>query len=164
MFAKVKFTAFILLGSNQNQPLLQLKHALLGIEENIAAIVSASSIYKTAAWGNRQQPVFYNQVIQVNTARKAIDLLDKLLLLENEMGRVRHTKWEPRIIDLDILFFERNISNQPRLTLPHPYLHERMFTLIPLNEIAPNWVHPKLGLTVNNLLHLCTDPLKVEKI
>lgn len=164
MFAKVKSTAFILLGSNQSQPLLQLQHALLGIEENIAAIVSASSIYKTAAWGNRQQPVFYNQVVQVNTALKAIDLLDKLLLLENEMGRVRHTKWEPRIIDLDILFFERNISNQPRLTLPHPYLHERMFTLIPLNEIAPNWVHPKLGLTVNNLLHLCTDPLKVEKI
>ena len=80
------------------------------------------------------------------------------------MGRVRHTKWEPRIIDLDILFFERIISNQPRLTLPHPYLHERMFTLIPLNEIASTWVHPKLGLTVNNLLHLCTDPLKVEKI
>lgn len=164
MFAIVNSTAFILLGSNQNQPLLQLQHALLGIEENIAAIISASSIYKTAAWGNRQQPVFYNQVIEVSTVLKPIDLLDKLLLLENQMGRVRHTKWEPRIIDLDILFFDRNISNQPRLKLPHPYLHERMFTLVPLNEIASNWVHPKLGLTVNDLLHLCTDPLKVEKI
>jgi 2-amino-4-hydroxy-6-hydroxymethyldihydropteridine diphosphokinase len=157
-------TAYILLGSNQNQPLLQLNHALQGIEEHIAPICKASSVYKTAAWGNTQQPAFYNQVIEVGYNQKPIDLLEQLLLLENQMGRVRQTKWEPRIIDLDILFFDKVISNQPRLSLPHPYLHERMFTLVPLNEIAPKLIHPKLGLSINDLLHLCTDPLKVEKI
>lgn len=157
-------TAFILLGSNQNQPLLQLQFALESIDNSIAAIVNASSIYKTAAWGNTQQAPFFNQVIQITTPLKPIDLLDKLLLLENQMGRIRQNKWEPRIIDLDILFFNQVISNQPRLKLPHPFLQERMFTLVPLNEIAPKWVHPKLGLTINDLMHLCTDPLKVEKI
>ena len=116
------------------------------------------------AWGNTQQPAFYNQVIEVACHQKPMELLEQLLLLESQMGRVRQTKWEPRIIDLDILFFDKIISNQPRLSLPHPYLHERMFTLVPLNEIAPQLIHPKLGLSINDLLHLCTDPLKVEKI
>lgn len=157
-------TAFILLGSNQNQPLLQLQFALESIDNSIAAIVKVSSIYKTAAWGNTQQAAFFNQVIEVKTNLKPIELLDILLLLENQMGRTRQNKWEPRIIDLDILFYNQLISNQPRLQLPHPFLQDRMFTLVPLNEIAPKWVHPKLGLTINDLMHLCTDPLKVEKI
>ncbi len=157
-------TVFILLGSNQSQPLLQLQFALESIDNSIAAIVNASSIYKTAAWGNTHQAAFFNQVIEVKTQLKPMELLDKLLLLESQMGRIRQNKWEPRIIDLDILFFNQLISNQPRLQLPHPFLQDRMFTLVPLNEIAPKWIHPKLGLTINDLMHLCTDPLKVEKI
>jgi 2-amino-4-hydroxy-6-hydroxymethyldihydropteridine diphosphokinase len=157
-------TAYILLGSNQNHPLLQLELALNGIDDFISPITKASSIYKTAAWGNTQQPAFYNQVIEVACHQKPMELLEQLLLLESQMGRVRQTKWEPRIIDLDILFFDKIISNQPRLSLPHPHLQERMFTLVPLNEIAPQLIHPKLGLSINDLLHLCTDPLKVEKI
>ncbi len=157
-------TAYILLGSNQNHPLLQLELALNGIDDFISPITKASSIYKTAAWGNTQQPAFYNQVIEVACHQKPMELLEQLLLLESQMGRIRQTKWEPRIIDLDILFFDKIISNQPRLSLPHPHLHERMFTLVPLNEIAPQLIHPKLGLSINDLLHLCTDPLKVEKI
>jgi 2-amino-4-hydroxy-6-hydroxymethyldihydropteridine diphosphokinase len=90
-------------------------------------------------------------------------LMDKLLYIESLMGRVRQQKWEPRIIDLDILFFD-HVVLQGALNIPHPLLHERRFTLEPLNELAPELVHPVLGKTVAQLLASCTDNSDVEKL
>jgi 2-amino-4-hydroxy-6-hydroxymethyldihydropteridine diphosphokinase len=82
---------------------------------------------------------FYNQVIEVNTELSAADLLQKLLQIETQMGRVRNQKWEARIIDLDILYFNHEIIDTENLKVPHPYLHVRRFTLAPLVQIAPEF-------------------------
>jgi 2-amino-4-hydroxy-6-hydroxymethyldihydropteridine diphosphokinase len=90
--------------------------------------------------------------------------LHGILAIEQEMGRNRKQKWEPRIIDIDILFYGTSIIQTPELTVPHPLLHERRFTLLPLSEIAPEWVHPVLHQSVTGLLKTCTDPSAVRKV
>ncbi|MBU3664076.1 MAG: 2-amino-4-hydroxy-6-hydroxymethyldihydropteridine diphosphokinase, partial [Bacteroidetes bacterium] len=125
MFAQVNYTVYILSGSNINQPKLQLQIALEELDNAIAAVEVVSSVFKTQAWGNIHQPPFYNQVLKVNTKKNAEDLLQDLLSLENKMGRVRKNKWEPRIIDLDILYFNASVLNLKNLQIPHPYIAER---------------------------------------
>jgi 2-amino-4-hydroxy-6-hydroxymethyldihydropteridine diphosphokinase len=164
MFAQVRDTVYILSGSNINQPKLQLQIALEEIDNAIAAVEVVSSVFKTQAWGNTHQPPFYNQVLKIRTQKNAEDLLQELLSLENKMGRVRKNKWEPRIIDLDILYFNTNVLNLKNLQIPHPYIAERRFTLEPLAEIAPDFMHPVLHKSNTQLLAACKDLLEVEKL
>ena len=89
--------------------------------------------------------------------------MQTILEIENTMGRNRKIKWEPRIIDIDILFFDDEILDEENLKIPHPLLHERLFTLVPLNEIASTFIHPKLKKTISELLLNCSDTGKVEK-
>lgn len=154
---------FLSLGSNLNQPVRQLKKACHLIETRIAGIQAASSIYKTQAWGHLEQPDYFNQVVCIASTRPASRILELLLQIESFMGRIRQGIWEPRIIDLDILFYGREIIKTPKLIIPHPRLHERLFNLVPLAEIAPNWIHPGLKKTVAELLMECKDKLKVKK-
>jgi len=155
---------YLLTGSNVGQSLLYLQHALLQVEDELGAVTKASAIYKTDPWGNTQQNAFYNQVIEIYTDLAPDELMRKILNLEQQMGRIRTTKWAPRIIDIDILFYQHVRMNTPLVQLPHPLLHERRFTLVPLSEIIPNFIHPVLKQNITELLHVCPDKGLVEKL
>lgn len=156
--------SYILLGSNLGNCLNNLKQALDLIQTHIGKIIKASSIYKTAAWGNTEQGDFYNQVLLLETTCTPQELLTKLLAIEKSMGRERKHKWEPRIIDLDILYYGNQIIKEDNLSIPHPWLHKRRFTLAPLAEISPDFLHPVLVQPNKHLLEICEDNLSVEKL
>src|SRR5690349_1456128 len=124
---------FILLGSNLGDRKSNLSHARQEISRSIGEIVTASSIYKTAAWGNTEQPAFYNQVIEVSSMLTPEKMLSGILEIEKKAGRVRETKWGPRTIDIDILFYGDIVLSTETLTIPHPRIPDRRFTLLPLS-------------------------------
>jgi 2-amino-4-hydroxy-6-hydroxymethyldihydropteridine diphosphokinase len=155
---------FLLLGSNLGDRLLHLQTAREQIKEKIGLICKSSGIYETAAWGIEEQPAFLNQVLVVETSLSPELLMQTLLAIEESMGRVREKKMGTRIIDIDILFYENLIYQSETLTIPHPLLHLRRFVLIPLSEINPSKNHPQFGKNISELLNVCKDPLKVEKI
>lgn len=128
------------------------------------SIVQQSSIYKTAAWGNTQQDSFYNQALVLETPLSANNLLTAILKCEEEMGRKRQIKWEPRVIDIDIIFFNNHVIETETLTVPHPHMQDRNFVLAPLNEIMPNFIHPQLNKSIAQLYQSCSDALNVEKL
>ena len=156
-------TVYLLLGSNLKNPEAQLSVARNHIAAEIGEILNTSSLYATAAWGNTDQPDFLNQVIVIKTDFLANRLMETILTIEANMGRIRTQKNAPREIDIDILFFNNDIINLPDLVVPHPLLQERKFVLVPLNEIAPNFKHPILLKTTQELLEICTDNLDVQK-
>ena len=146
------------MGNSQQQLRVAQKH----IEKNIGAIIRCSSLYQTAAWGKTDQPDFLNQVIIVETSLTAAETMQAILSIEKKMGRLRTEKNAPRIIDIDILFFNDEIIDKPHLTIPHPEIHNRKFALIPMDEIAPGYMHPVLKSTIKNLLSTSTDTLEVK--
>ena len=157
-------TTYLLLGSNQQQPQQQLRKAQKHIAKKIGLVTRASSVYQTAAWGNTRQPDFVNQVIIVQTKLTASQTIQTILDIEKEMGRIRTKKNAPRIIDIDILFFNKEVTDTATLQLPHPRLQLRNFVLIPLNQLSPNLKHPVLHKTIHQLLRICPDTLTVHKI
>ena len=155
----------LLLGSNLGNRQLVLQEARIRISKDIGLIVRKSSVYETVPWGFDVADLFLNQVVVVETRLLPDVLLSRLLEIETSMGRIRNKKaYQSRIIDLDILFYHDLVISGPDLVLPHPRLHLRRFTLIPLNEIASGLVHPVFGKTINNLLAECNDSLVVNKI
>lgn len=154
---------YLLLGSNQQDPQKQLKIAQPSIIRKIGRIQRKSAIYQTAAWGNTDQPDFLNQVIIVETKLTVQQTMHTILQIEKEMGRLRTVKNAPRIIDIDILFFNKEIINTAELTVPHPQLQNRRFVLVPLNELSPNFKHPVLKKNIHRLFIHCTDKLNVKK-
>ena len=156
-------SAYLLLGSNMGNSREQLSTAIHQIEINTGKLIRASHLYSTAAWGNTNQPDFLNQVIIIETKLAAHETLNSILAIEKKMGRVRTVKNAPRIIDIDILFFNKEIIDQPDLIVPHPEIQNRRFVLIPLNELASQLIHPALNKTVHQLLMACPDKLNVKK-
>ena len=154
---------YLLLGTNLGNRLEQLTEALTRIS-SFAQVKVTSPVYMTGAWGNKLQPDFLNQAIQVDTQLLPEDLLQKMLMVEIEMGRVRLEKWGPRVIDIDMLFYNDQVVSSKSLTLPHPELANRRFALEPLNDIAPGFIHPVLKKTVQQLLADCTDPIRVTRL
>lgn len=157
-------TAFLLTGGNlgnRKETLAQTKDL---IAEQCGAVVATSSLYETAAWGNTNQPAFLNQALQLETTLTARQLMRRLLKLEKLMGRVRKEKYGPRIIDIDILLFNNEVHNYQLLKLPHPEMQNRRFALLPLNEIAKDYIHPVLKKTIKELLKDCKDELEVKKV
>jgi 2-amino-4-hydroxy-6-hydroxymethyldihydropteridine diphosphokinase len=155
--------SYLLIGGNQGDRLARLATARDCIEATGAKILLASAVYETAAWGITDQPDFLNQSLKVSTAQDAPAWLLTLLDIEEKMGRRRKERYGPRIIDIDILFFNNSIISQPGLTIPHPEIQHRRFALTPLEEIAPMLIHPVLRQTIRTLLADCTDPLPVKQ-
>ena len=155
---------YLLTGSNVGDSSALLKEAKLVIQKQVGEIEAASHLYKTAPWGNTNQQDFLNQVLAVNTILSATDVLKIILNIELQMGRTREKKWAPRTIDIDILFFNNEFIQEENLIVPHPLLHQRRFTLVPLAEIAPNYSHPLLHQSIFNLLQHCNDDSVVEKL
>lgn len=148
--------AYLALGSNLQQPVLQIQRAF----ECIAAIpqtqvLAKSSLYQTAPIDCEPQPLntvpdFINAVLKVNTSLSAEMLLDDMLNIENTFGRERPYRNAPRVLDLDLLMYDTLTMDTPKLTLPHPRMHERGFVLLPLAEIAPEFILPN-GVSVVEL-------------
>ena len=156
-------STYLLLGSNMGNSETLLLTATIYIGEKIGEVKRRSRIYRTAAWGNTEQPDFLNQVIIVDTNLNAAETLAEILSIEKKMGRIRTIKNAPRIIDIDILFFNQEIIAEKDLTVPHPEIPNRRFVLTPLNELSPNLNHPVLNKTIRRLLAECVDPLNVKK-
>lgn len=155
-------TVYLLLGSNLGDRLLILQSAIELIEKQIGVIRKISKVYQTAPWGVLDQPAFLNQVVELEVDLSPEDILRLVLSIENELGRVRYERWGARVIDIDILFYDDLVIDSARLTVPHPRLHERRFTLIPLAEIAPHFSHPLLHKNIEQLLSECVDDSDVQ--
>ncbi len=154
--------SFIGIGSNLGQRLENLVRALASLEEKGIAITSCSGVYETEPKDLTDQPPFLNAAISVATDLPPRDLLDVCLATELAMGRTRHVRFGPRILDLDVLLMGDLISEDPRILLPHPRMHLRRFVLVPLSEIAPKVFHPRLQQTVEMLLDRLNDPCRVD--
>jgi 2-amino-4-hydroxy-6-hydroxymethyldihydropteridine diphosphokinase len=155
---------YILLGTNLGNKKLNLSNAIAKLNVNRINSKRTSSLYKTAAWGNTNQDYFLNQVLEVDTNIDPLELLEICLRVEKEMGRIRNKKWESRVIDIDVLFYNDLILESNELTIPHKHLHQRLFTLQPLAELNPTLMHPVLNKTIAELLKNCEDHLPVEKL
>lgn len=159
--------AYLLLGSNLGDRESYLSQAIELLNTSVGTVLTRSSVYSTAPWpaplagDKKTQDDFLNQVLLIETPLTAHDLLEKTLRIEEKLGRKRNVKWEARTIDIDILLYNSEIIHTENLTIPHPFLHERRFALIPLAEIAGNYTHPILKKTIKNLLEANTDTLKV---
>ena len=127
----------------------------------VGRVTNKSRLYETQAWGVTNQSDFINQALAVETSLNPQKLLEQILKIENEMGRERTTKWAERTIDIDILLYDNFVVNEPNLVIPHPELPKRNFALIPLMEIAGEFEHPVLLLTIEDIYMDSKDPLDV---
>lgn len=155
-------TVYIGLGTNLGHLKDNLSLACHLLRTKVGMIVEQSSIYQTEAWGNEDQDDYLNQVLCIKTTHPPLEVLKICQLIEQKMGRQRKMQWEPRIIDIDLLFYNDVVVNDSELSLPHPLIAERKFVLIPLNEIAPDLVHPVQQKSIQELLAACPDPLHVS--
>ncbi|MCP4520427.1 MAG: 2-amino-4-hydroxy-6-hydroxymethyldihydropteridine diphosphokinase [Cytophagales bacterium] len=151
----------ILLGGNLGNRIQTLTQATEQISKRVGSILQKSSIYETKAWGVENQPDFLNQVIVVDSSLSPQETLKENLQIEKELGRTRHQKWHERTIDIDILYAEGLVIDEENLKIPHPFIQERKFTLVPLEEISADFVHPVLQKTQKHLNKLCKDSLPV---
>lgn len=144
--------AWIGLGSNMGKRERYLVEALAEMEKCGLKVLARSSVLETKAYGKTDQEDFLNQVCLVDTAYSPRALLNTLLDIERRMGRVRKEHWGPRIIDLDLLFYEEEIVTEKDLIVPHADIENRRFVLAPLAELSPDFVHPVLHRSVKELL------------
>ena len=156
---------YLLLGSNMGDRAALLEDAIQHIGLHVGKLEAISSIFETAAWGKTDQPGFLNVAVCVATTLAAEAVLEAVLAIELQMGRVREERWGSRIIDIDIILYSDEIVCIPnKLQVPHPEMQNRRFVLEPLSEIAGGIVHPQLHKTVQELLVDLKDNLAVWKI
>lgn len=156
-------TIFLQLGSNVGERELYLNNSITLITEEIGSIRKKSKVYESVPWGVENQNNYLNQVLQIKSLCSPEEVLEIVLQIEDKIGRIRNEKWGERIIDIDILFFNDLIIEKEGICIPHIHLQNRKFVLIPLNEIAPNFMHPKYNKTISELLIHCKDIESVEE-
>lgn len=155
---------FLGLGGNMGDTELILHKARKLIDSECGKVIKESSLYKSKSWGFESASFFLNQVIEINTDKTAFELIEKLLEIENKLGRKREKGgYSDRVIDLDILLFNAEHIQTESIMVPHPRMHLRKFVLLPLSEIAPELRHPTLGKTIGELLVSCEDTVDVKK-
>ena len=140
-------TAYVALGANLGDRLATLRRAV-GRMVELGTVEAVSPVYETDPVGYADQPPFLNAVVRLVTDLEPEPLLDRLLAVEADLGRVRSFPNAPRTLDLDLLLYGDLVLDTDALTLPHPRLHERAFVLVPLADLAPTLVHPRLGCSV----------------
>lgn len=155
------YTFFASMGSNMGNPLLNIQEAVTQLSTK-CEITKISSVWKTQAWGLKEQDDFLNMVVYGKTKLTPIELLYFFQQIEKNLGRIKNEKWGPRMIDLDILEFNSMIIKSENLIIPHPHIEKRNFVLKPWFEIAPDYVIPTSCLTVSELLNICSDESKIE--
>lgn len=154
---------YLLLGSNMGDKESYISNAIMCIREHIGIVKKESSLYKTTPWGKTDQPDFINKALIIVTFLEPKQVLDKILYIEKSLGRERTEHWGSRTIDIDILFYGNEIVEQPGLSIPHPQLQNRAFVLLPLLEIAPDFIHPIFEQSICQLRNKLNDDLSVEK-
>lgn len=156
---------YLLLGSNLGERKSLIEEAILYINKDIGEVKRSSSFYETEAWGKKDQPGFLNVALEVKTKLTAIAVLEGVLAIEKELGRVRMEKWGARLIDIDIILYGDEVIDVPgTLQIPHPEMHNRKFVVIPMAEIASEVKHPVLKKSMQEILGSLPDNLTVLKI
>ncbi len=155
---------YLCLGGNLGNREANLKQALEQIANRAGRVLKVSSVYESAAWGKTGEPDYLNMVALLRTAMEAKVLMRNLLGIEKSLGRKRDAgQWASRTMDIDILFYNTICMEHEEVTIPHPRLHLRNFVLIPLAEIAPDFTHPFLGISIKQLQEICPDTSSVRR-
>ena len=155
-------TVYLLLGSNKGDRLKYLLLAKYYIRSFAGEISKTSAVYITEPWGKSDQSKYLNQAISVKTDKTPFQLLKILQKIEKNLGRTNKHNNASRTIDIDILFYEDVVLNAKNLHIPHPRLHLRNFTLLPLMELNASYTHPVLHKSIEELVKVCEDTLKVS--
>jgi 2-amino-4-hydroxy-6-hydroxymethyldihydropteridine diphosphokinase len=154
---------YLLIGGNIGDRFFFLGDAQRLISQQCGPVTSSSAVYETAAWGKEDQPAFLNQVLVIQTALGPVELMAAILVIEQQMGRLRRERNGERNIDIDILYYENEVLELPELTIPHPRIYMRKFALIPLLELNATKIDPVHNKTIQALLEACPDSLEVRQ-
>jgi 2-amino-4-hydroxy-6-hydroxymethyldihydropteridine diphosphokinase len=158
------YRVYLSIGSNSGKRRYNLLKGIKLLRSEAGDVINISSVYETEPWGFTYPVNFYNIAMELRTRLDPDDLIFKLGYIEKLCGRIRNqTAYKARPLDIDILFFESRVIEKENLIIPHPRLHLRKFVLIPLNEIAPAFIHPVLGKTIAEILASCKDHSMVLK-
>lgn len=156
---------YLLLGADIGDKKTTFANVKQQVGERVGRTIRESALYESTPWGFESDTIFLNQVLEVDTSLSPIELLDSLQQIELEFGRIRSgNRYESRLIDIDILFYDYLVIDTPQLTLPHPRIPDRMFTLAPLYELIPDYIHPTLHKSISDLREECTDKGSVKKV
>jgi len=158
-------TAILLMGGNTGDVRMVFEKAIEMMKKKGWIIQKASSVYSSVSWGYASKNIYYNQAIEIKTILEAETLLDQLLEIEKDLGRIRDqtTGYSDRNIDIDMIFYDDQVIETPRLTIPHPRMHVRNFCLVPVHEILPEFIHPVFNKTIADLLWESPDTSEVKK-
>ena len=156
---------YLLLGGNLGDKEKIFSEVKRLLKKKVGEITTQSDIYETEPWGFESEDMFWNQALEISTSLSPVEVLRETQQTEAELGRIRKSdRYDSRMIDIDMLFYDNQIIEFENLTIPHPRILERKFVLMPLAEIAPTFIHPIFRKTIGQLLLECTDILRVEKI
>lgn len=160
-------TVFVLVGSNVGDREMLVNQAVMKMADICGKVVAKSPVYESEPWGFECEQWFLNQVVKIETMLGPDELMKRLLAIELELGRDRvtpHEGYASRTMDLDILYFGSQIIETEYVTAPHPRLHQRRFALLPLCDLNPDMLHPRLKKTNAELLRTCDDNCVVKKL